>query len=114
MTAEEQLTSKLESIKDSITGFKFAIESMEKRADKLERDLSECRSKVVDLSDSDIRSGVQLTAIESSIGAMLQDIRSVRNSVLAAILAAMIFWISGTALSTFYRSPVPTNHPAAK
>lgn len=114
MTAEQELASKLELIRDSITGFKFAIEAMEKRADKFERELADCRAKVIDLSDSDIRAGAQLAVIESSMSAMSHDIRSVRNSVLGAILAAVIVWISGTALSTFYRSPVPTNHPAAK
>lgn len=114
MTAEEQLASKLELIRDSITGFKFAIEAMEKRADKFERELAECKSKVIDLSDSDIRSGAQLAVIESSMSAMSHDLRSVRNSVLGAILTAMIIWIGGTAFSTFHRSPVPTNHPATK
>jgi predicted DNA-binding protein (UPF0251 family) len=107
MTAEEQLAVRLESIKDSIVGFKFAIEAMEKRADKFERELAECRNKVVDLSDSDIRSGAQLAVIETSMSTMSSDIRSVRNSVLSAIFTALIIWVSGTAFSTVYRVPVP-------
>jgi hypothetical protein len=114
MTAEEQLASKLELIKDSIVGFKFAIEAMEKRADKFEKELAECRSKVIDLSDSDIRSGAQLAVIEASMSAMSSDLRSVRNSVLGAILTAVIIWVGGTALSTVYRSPVPATHNVEK
>jgi chromosome segregation ATPase len=114
MTAEEQLASKLELIKDSIVGFKFAIEAMEKRADKFERELAECRSKVVDLSDSDIRSSAQLAVIEASMSRVASDLRSVRNSVLGAILTAVIIWVGGTAFSTVYRSPVPQTQSAGK
>jgi hypothetical protein len=114
MTAEEQLASKLELIKDSIVGFKFAIEAMEKRADKFERELAECRSKVIDLSDSDIRSGAQLAVIETSMSTMSHDLRSVRNSVLGAILAAVITWVGGTALSTVYHQPAPVTQNTGK
>jgi hypothetical protein len=114
MTAEEQLASKLELIKDSIVGFKFAIEAMEKRADKFERELAECRNKVVDLSDSDIRSGAQLAVIETSMSTMSSDLRSVRNSVLGAILTAVIIWVGGTAFSTVYRSPVSPTQTLTK
>jgi hypothetical protein len=114
MTSEEQLASKLELIKDSIIGFKFAIEAMEKRADKFERELSECRSKVVYLSDNDIKSGAQLAVIETSMTAMSHDLRSVRNSVLGTIFAAVIIWVGGTAFGTVYRSPAPNTQIVGK
>lgn len=114
MTADQDLASKLELIRDSITEFKFDILALEKGSAKIESELADCRSRIAELSNSEIRVGSQLATINKSMDAMSIDIRAVRNSVLSAILAAVIVWIGGTAFSTFYRSPVPTNHPTAK
>lgn len=102
MTTEEILAQKLESIRESIIGFKFVTEALEDRADKIESDLIECRSKVAELSNSGIRTSEQLGTINKSMDAMSNDIRAVRNSVLSAILVAVVIWISGTAFSTIY------------
>jgi predicted nucleic acid-binding Zn-ribbon protein len=50
MSPEEQLASKLESIRDSIIGFKFATDALENRADKIELELADCRSRIAELS----------------------------------------------------------------
>jgi uncharacterized protein YoxC len=110
MTTEEQLASKLETIRDSIIGFKFATDALEARANKIELDLADCRSRVSDLSNTGIRVGEQLSVINKSMDIMSNDIRSVRNSVLSAIIGAMIIWVTGTAISTFH---VAGKHPSA-
>lgn len=102
MTPEEILAQKLESIRDSIVEFKFVTEALEDRANKIESDLTECRSKVAELSNFGIRASEQLGTINKSMDAMSNDIRAVRNSVLSAILVAVIIWVSGTAFSTIY------------
>jgi hypothetical protein len=111
MTAEEQLASKLESIKESIIGFKFATDALEARAAKIELELSDCRSRIAELSNAGIVVGEQLRTFNKSMEAQAVDIRAVRNSVLGAILTATIIWITGTAFSTIYnnRSPVPAS-----
>jgi predicted nucleic acid-binding Zn-ribbon protein len=102
MSPEEQLASKLESIRDSIIGFKFATDALENRADKIELELADCRSRIAELSNTGIRVGEQLATINKSMDAMSVDIRAVRNSVLSAILAATVIWIAGTAFSAMY------------
>lgn len=100
MTTEEQLSSKLESIRDSIVGFRFATDALETRAHKIELELADCRNRVSELSSAGIRVGEQLHTINRSMDAMSTDIRAVRNSVLSAILAATLIWVAGTAFST--------------
>jgi hypothetical protein len=102
MTNEEQLAAKLESIRDSIIGSKFVIDVLETRANKTELELAECRSRISDLSNTGIRVGEQLAVINKSMDMMSEDIRSVRNSVLSAIIGAMIIWVAGTVVSTFH------------
>jgi hypothetical protein len=102
MTTEEQLAIKLELIRDSIVGFKFATDALEIRANKMESDLAECRSRISDLSNTGIRVGEQLSVINKSMDVMSTDIRSVRNSVLSAIIGATFIWLVGTAVSTFH------------
>jgi hypothetical protein len=112
MTSEEHLTAKLEIIRDSIVGFKFATDALEIRANKIESDLAECRTRISDLSNTGIRVGEQLSVINKSMDAMSADIRSVRNSVLSAIIGATIIWLVGTAASTFHlTSNIPSGLP---
>lgn len=101
MTTEEQLAAKLEVIRDSIVGFKFAADALEIRANKIELELADFRSRISELSNSEIRVGSQLANINKSMDAMSSDIRSVRNSILSAIMGALIIWVTGTAISTF-------------
>jgi hypothetical protein len=109
MTPEEQLANKLESIRDSIIGFKFATDSLESRADKIELELADCRARIAELSTTGILVGEQLRTLNKAMEAQSVDIRAVRNSVLGAILTATIIWIAGTAFSAVYtnRSVVP-------
>jgi hypothetical protein len=112
MTSEEHLTAKLEIIRDSIVGFKFATDALEIRANKIESDLAECRTRISDLSNTGIRVGEQLSVINKSMDAMSADIRSVRNSVLSAIIGATIIWLVGTAASTFHlTNNIPSGLP---
>lgn len=114
MTAEQELASKLEWIRDSITGFKFATQVLEDRADKVESELADCRSKIAELSNNAIGVEYQLSTNNKAMERMSTDIRSVRNSVLSAIIAAVIIWVAGTAFSTQYRStPQSSNRVAA-
>lgn len=102
MTAEEQLALKLESIRDSIIGFKFATDALENRADKIELELADCRSRIAELSNTGILVGEQLRTFNKSMDAQSVDIRAVRNSVLGAILTATVIWIAGTAFSAIH------------
>lgn len=114
---EEILASKLESIRDSIIGFKFATDALQNRADKIELELADCRSRIVELNNSGIKVGEQLGTINKSMDTMSVDIRAVRNSVLSAILGATIIWIAGTAVSTFHlgnRLPASTQAVAGR
>lgn len=104
MTIEQELALKLESIRDSITGFKFATEALEDRADKMEVELADCRSKISILSNGAIGVEHQLSTNNKAMEIMSNDIRNVRNSVLSAILTAVILSVAGAASSTFYRS----------
>jgi predicted nucleic acid-binding Zn-ribbon protein len=114
MTTEEQLAIKLESIRDSIVGFKFATDALEIRANKMESDLAECRTRISDLSNTGIRVNEQLSVINKSMDTMSTDIRSVRNSVLSAIIGATIIWLIGTAASTFHlTNSIPSSLPSA-
>lgn len=106
---EEILATKLESIRESIIEFKFATDALETRANKIETELVDCRSRIAELSNFGIRTSEQLGTINKSMDAMSADIRAVRNSVLSAIVAAMILWVSGTAFSTIY---INRNTPA--
>lgn len=108
MTTEEQLASKLESIRDSIVGFKFATDALEVRANKFELDLADLRARNAELSNAAIVVNEQLRAFNKSMDAQTADIRAVRNSVLAAILAATVLQVSSaafTAMST-NRQPI--------
>lgn len=117
MTQEEQLTSKLESIRDSIVGFKFATDALETKADKIELELADCRARIAELSDAGILVREQLRSFNKSIEDEAIDFRAVRNSLIGAILTTVFIWIVGTAFSTIYtrnRLPAPTQAVAGR
>lgn len=109
MSPEDLLSSRLESIKDSITNFKYATDTHLNRLNKLEADLADCKIKIADLSDFRIAANQQLASIAETTKAMSADIRSVRNSVLSAIFVALIIWVTGTALSATYVNKTSTS-----
>lgn len=104
MTPEEQLASKLESIRDSIVGFKFATDALESRADKIEMELADCRHRIAELSNANILISEQLRGVLKAMEAQFTATRAVQSNVIGAILVAVIISVAGTAVSTFYRS----------
>ena len=104
MTTEEQLASKLESIRDSIVGFKFATDALENRADKIELELADCRARIAEISNANILTSEQLRSVLKAMEVQTTATRAVQSNVIGAILVAIIISVAGTALSTFYRS----------
>jgi hypothetical protein len=98
-TPEEILQSKLESIKESIIGFKFVTDSLLDRADKSDLEMANCRSQINKIDSNGIRIDERIANIERYIDAMRGDIRAVRNSVVGAIIVASIVGLSGLAIT---------------
>ena len=113
MTPDEQLALKLESIRDSIVGFKFATDALENRADKIELELADCRSRIAELNNANILISEQLRGVLKAMEVQTAATRAVQSNVIGAILVAIIISVAGTAISTFYRSTgAPNQQPA--
>lgn len=102
MTIEDELRTKLESIRESIIATKFATESLLSRVTRIESDLYNSEDRIDLLSDKSIRTDETMKVILKSMGDMSTDLRAVRNSVLSTIVGASIIWALGTAFTTFY------------
>lgn len=123
MTPEEQLASKLELIRDAIVAVKFATEASESkssfisnalsaRVTKLESDLLECFAKIAELSSASILTSEQLRSVLKAMEVQTAATRAVQSNVIGAILVAVIISVTGTAVSTFYRSGIANQQPA--
>lgn len=109
---EQELAVKLESIRDSIVGFKFATDALENRAAKIELELADCRSRISELSSANILTSEQLRSVLKAMEIQTAATRAVQSNVIGAILVAVIISITGTAVSTFYRSGATIQQPA--
>lgn len=112
MDSEEIIRTKLETLKDSIIGFKFAIDSLQDRADECELEIKNCQQKLDDLKYGSALNVERITAIQTKLTNMDSDIRSVRNSVLAAIATATIITVVGTAFAVNNGKILPLTQPS--
>jgi chromosome segregation ATPase len=106
---EQQLTTKLEAIRDSIVGFKFVTDSLLDRADKSESESANLRAELADLRNNTIRTDERIATIQRYLDTMSGDIRAVRNSVVGAVIAAVIIGVAGVAASSWRVTPIHTN-----
>ena len=100
---DDRLRQQLESIKESIVGFKYMVDNAQDRLDKLERELLNSQSTIHDLKANVVRTDERIATIQKYLDGISGDIRSVRNSIVAAIIGALIIGTTGVALSTFHR-----------
>lgn len=101
MTPEEALQLKLESIRDSVIGFKYVTDSLVERNNETESDLRNLNDRVSRIDNNSIRTDERIANIERYIDAMRGDIRAVRNSVVGAIIGATIIGLTGLAVVGF-------------
>ena len=102
MTIEEELRTKLESIRESVTATKFATEALLSRVNRIESDINDADGRVDQLSEKSIRIDETMKTILKSMSDMGTDLRAIRNSVLSTIMGASFIWLVGTAVTTFY------------
>lgn len=102
MTIEEELRTKLELIRESVTATKFATEALLSRVNRIESDLNNSDERVDSLSEKSIRIDETMKTILKSMSDMGTDLRAIRNSVLSTIMGASFIWLVGTAVTTFY------------
>ena len=102
MTIEEELRTKLELIRESVTATKFATEALLSRVNRIESELNNSDERVDQLSEKSIRIDETMKTILKSMGDMGTDLRAIRNSVLSTIMGASFIWLVGTAVTTFY------------
>lgn len=102
MTIEEELRTKLELIRESVTATKFATEALLSRVNRIESELNNSDERVDQLSEKSIRIDETMKTILKSMGDMGTDLRAIRNSVLSTIMGASCIWLVGTAVTTFY------------
>ena len=102
MTIEEELRTKLELIRESVTATKFATEALLSRVNRIESELNNSDERVDQLSEKSIRIDETMKTILKSMGDMGTDLRAIRNSVLSTIMGASLIWLVGTAVTTFY------------
>ena len=103
----DQVASKLEIIRDGIIGSKYITDSLLDRADKLENEIRTQQAQFQDLSRNTIRTDARIATIERYLDGMNSDIRTIRNSVVGAIVVAIVIGVASIALSTVSR----TTHP---
>lgn len=103
-TSEELIAQRLELIRDSIVTFKHVTDTHDNRLDRLEKDLADCRERITEISDFKIIANQQIGTLLKAAEVMSSDIRSVRNSVLAAILTATFVWIAGTVFTANHQN----------
>jgi chromosome segregation ATPase len=97
--AQDLIRNKLETLKESIVEFKFAIDSLQDRANDVETEIDACQHKLDELKYASVLNGQIVSSIQNRLQNMDSDIRSVRNSILSAISAAVIIGVVGTALT---------------
>lgn len=102
MSIEEELRTKLELIRESVTATKFATEALLSRVNRIESELSNSDERVDLLSEKSIRIDETMKTILKSMGDMGTDLRAIRNSVLSTVVGASVVWITGTAITTLY------------
>ena len=105
---DEQIKTKLETIKESIIGHKFIVDSLLDRSDKLETELRNYQAQLQELRNNTVRTDERIATIQRYLDGMSTDIRAVRNSVVGAMIIAVVIGISGVAVSTFSRTHTPT------
>lgn len=99
MTPEETLQLKLESIRDSVIGFKYVTDSLIERADKTELEVTNIRTSLGRFESNGVRIDERMANIERYIDSMRNDIRSVRNAVIGSMIAASLVGIAGLAIT---------------
>ena len=102
MTIEEELRTKLELIRESVTATKFATEALLSRVNRIESELNNSDERVNELNEKSIRIDETMKTILKSMGDMGTDLRAIRNSVMSTITGASLIWLVGTAATTFY------------
>jgi RNA processing factor Prp31 len=96
---ESMLATKLESIKESIIGFKYVTDSLLDRADKTDLELANVRATLGRFESNGVRIDERMANIERYIDSMRNDIRSVRNAVIGSMIAATFIGIAGLAVT---------------
>lgn len=99
MLTPEELQVRLESIRDSIVGFKFVTDLLLDRQDKTDLDMANIRTQITKIDNNGVRNDERMANIERYIESMRSDIRAVRNSVVGAIIVASIVGLAGLAIT---------------
>ena len=109
MEIDEQIKSKLETIKESIIGHKFIVDSLLDRSDKLETELRNYQAQLQELRNNTVRTDERIATIQRYLDGMSTDIRAVRNTVVGAMIVATVVGVSGLALSALSRHSPTTS-----
>lgn len=107
---EDQIKTKLETIKESIIGHKFVVDNLLDRSDKIEIEMRSYQSQLQELRNNTVRTDERIASIQRYLDGMSHDIRTVRNSVVGAVIVAIVIGVSGVAVSTFSRTNTAVIH----
>jgi hypothetical protein len=96
---ERIIRDSLQSTREALIGVKHAVEALLIRVNKLECDVNIDRDNASEMRSNAIRTEEQLKVIQGSQDRMSIDLRSIRNSVLAALIGASILGLAGLAVT---------------
>ena len=96
---ERTIRESLQSTREALIGIKHAVEALLGRVNKLECDVNMDRENAIEMRSSAIRTDEQLKVIQGNQDRMSIDLRSIRNSVLAALIGATIIGLAGLAVT---------------
>lgn len=107
----------LQAIREIIEEFRVfavrsgvSIETATTRINKLEEALNIQRAEIANMQTNYIRSDERLQSIQKSLDTMHNDFRTIRNSIVASIIAAALIGAGGLVIISL-KSPPPVVSP---
>lgn len=101
---ESLINASLQSTREAMVAAKIAIESATDRLNKVECDVNATKSSVHEIKANAIRTEERLAVIQKNQELQAADMRSIRNSVVASILAAGLISAAGIAFTASHQS----------
>lgn len=109
---ESDIKDKLEIIRELSIGFKHSIDNLRDDSDKTGSRIGLVEAKQHELSVLFSRADGRIATIEKSLDSMASDTRSIKNSVVGAIIVAIMIGIAGLAIESIKQpSPTPQTTP---